>query len=194
MGTAARMRRSAASMAATTTAAESSGRTAIFAATSSVSGPTCSVRRWMTRSICGAHDSIAATMAASVTALADSPISRLFISVARITATLPSSTPTASDPAPSQRASPVIVVSVTPANAKISPASAAESSSSTAGSSGALACRMKLRRLRPARRRLVSAIAVRKEKASSTSAMASTPNATAGLVMCSGWAMRAMPS
>src|ERR1039458_9494033 len=73
MGTAARIRRSAASIPAAITAAVSFWRTAIFAATSSVSGPTCSVRIWITRSTSGPH-SMAVTIAASTPALADSDL------------------------------------------------------------------------------------------------------------------------
>ncbi len=89
--------------------------------------------------------SIAVTICRSAVLLADSPISRLLISTARITATIPSRTPMASDPTPSHLPLPVSADSPMPSSAKASPTSAAESSSSTAGSSGALACRMKLR-------------------------------------------------
>ena len=101
IGTAARTRRSAASIPAATVSARSYGRTAIFAATSRLSGPMCSVRRWMTRST-SVPSSSAATIARSTSVLADSPISRLLVSTARMTATQASNAPIASDPTPSQ--------------------------------------------------------------------------------------------
>src|SRR6202451_1206640 len=148
MGTAARTLRSAVSMPATTAAALWSRLTEIFAATSSVSGPRCRVRRCMTRSISG-PSSRAVTITRSTSAVADSPISRLLVSIARITAKQPSRTPMPSDPTPSQRSSRVTQVSTTPKRANVSPISAAESSSRTAGTSGALARRMKRTIRRP---------------------------------------------
>ena len=115
-----------------------------------------------------------------VSALADSPISRLFISTASTAATQPSSTPMASEPAPSQTPSPVITVSATPAVANTSPVSAAMSSSRMAGSSGALARRMNAVQLFRPRTSFVSCTAVRSEKLSRPIAMTSTTNATAG--------------
>ena len=144
------------------------------------------VRRWMTHSTSGPASS-AVTMSRSTSSPADSPISRLFISTARMTATQPSSTPIASDPAPSQASLPVITVSATPAVASNSPASAAMSSSRIAGSSGALARRMNASQLSPSRCSLDSRTAVRSEKLSSTMAIARTANATTGECTGSGW-------
>src|SRR6202161_4046546 len=127
MGTAARTLRSAVSMPATTAAALCSRLTAIFAATSSVSGPRCRVRSCMTRSTSG-PSSRAVTITRSTSAVADSPISRLLVSIARITAKDPSSTPMPSDPTPSQRSSWVTQVSTTPKRASVSPISAAADS------------------------------------------------------------------
>ena len=185
MGTACRTRRSAASIPVATRAALSAPLIAILAATSRLSGPMCSVRRWMTHCTSGPASS-AATMARSVSALADSPISRLFISTASTAATQPSSTPMASDPAPSHTPSPVITVSATPAMANTRPVSAAMSSSRMAGSSGALARRMNADQLLRPRTSLVSCTAVRSEKLSRPIAMTSTTNATTGELMCSG--------
>ena len=126
--------------------------------------------------------------------LADSPISRLFISTASTAATQPSRIPIAIDPAPSHLPLPVIVDSVTAISAKPRPISAAKSSSSTTGSSGALARRMKARQLIRPRDWFDWLIAVRNENASSTIATPSTANATTGESTSSGCLIRLMPS
>src|SRR5579875_1780253 len=193
IGTAARIRRSAASIAAAMLAAVSAGRTATFAATSSDAGPMCRVRRWMTRSIPGPA-SIAATIARCASGLAASPTSRLFISAASTTATAPRSAPIAREPAPSQRPSPVTVVTTSAMTAKASPVSAARSSSSTAGSSGAFACLMNARQLARPRVAFDSLMAVRNENASSPTATPSTTKPTTGDARRSGCAIRWTPS
>ena len=106
IGTAARTRFSAASMPATICAAVSSGRTATFAATTSESGPMCTVRRWMTRASSGPSSS-ALTIMRCMSGLADSPISRLLISTAKMAAAVASRIPMATEPAPSHRPLPV---------------------------------------------------------------------------------------
>ncbi len=86
--------------------------------------------------------SIAARISCWCSVVADSPISRLFISTTRITAMATSRIPIARVAAPSQAASPVTSVSVRPTRANSSPTSAPRSSSSTTGSSGLFERRM----------------------------------------------------
>jgi hypothetical protein len=147
----------------------------------------------MTCSIRGAS-SMAATIARWTSGLADSPISKLFISTASTAATQPSSAPIPIEPAPSHRPSPVTVDTVTAHNAKPRPISAAKSSRSTIGSSGAFACLMNA--LHGTRRRDLFdwLMAVRNEKASSAIATARTVKATAGESTFSGWMIRLIPS
>ena len=177
-GTAARTRSSAASIAVATSASERLAGIATFAATSSSSGPRCIVRRWITRSI--PPPVSAATIESITRGAADSPSSRLLISTTSTQATLPSSTPIAIEPTPSQRALPVSAASPTPTSAKTSPISAAKSSSSTTTSSGVFECRMKPNQLSAPLTLADSMIAVRNEKHSSTIATTSTTTATAG--------------
>ena len=77
-----------------------------FAATSSWSGPRCSVRRWMMRRTVGAP-SRACAIAVTSAGDADSPISRPFISIASRMAMTTSRKPMASEPTASQRGLPV---------------------------------------------------------------------------------------
>ncbi len=193
IGTAARTRCSAASMPAATWAAVSVARTAIFAATRIESGLMCTVRMWMTRSTSGPSSS-AATIFRCISALAASPISKLFISTARIAAAAASSTPMASEPAPSHWPLPVSADSVTPANANASPIRAARSSSRTTGSSGALVRRMKVPQFRSPRTLLASLTPVRSEKPSSTADRARTIRATRGERIGSGFRILCRPS
>ena len=193
MGTAARTRRSAASIPAVICSAVSLSRTAIFAATSTASGLMCTVRMWMTRTTSGPSSS-AAMIIRCMSGLADSPISRLFISTARMAAAVASSKPMASEPAPSHRPLPVSTDSATPANANASPIRAAMSSRRTTGSSGALVRRMKVPQLRSPRTWFASLIPVRSENASSTADRASTPKAIAGERTASGFRILCTPS
>ena len=70
----------------------------------SESGLMCTVRMWMTWTSSGPSSS-AATIRRCTSGLADSPISRLFISTARMAAAVASSRPMASEPTPSHRPS-----------------------------------------------------------------------------------------
>ncbi len=187
------MGRSASLILAAMVSASSPGWTPTLAATSSESGPTCSVRRCITCSNCE-PSSIAATMARCISGLADSPISRLFISTARTAATQPSSSPIAMDPAPSHRPSSVTVDKITAHNAKPRPIRAAKSSSSTTGSSGALARLMKAPHLTRPRDSFDWLMAVRNEKASRPIATPRTMNATTGETTFSGCVNRLTPS
>ena len=105
-------------------------------------------------------------MAATSSAVADSPSSSDFISVARMMAMVTSRRPIIAVPAASQRPLPVARVRTTPASAKTRPSRAPKSSSSTIGSSGALAVRTKPTQDRAPLCGRDSWIAVRKEKLS----------------------------
>ena len=141
VGTAARMRTSTSSMARASAANDRPGSRSTLAATSSSSGPRCRVRMWMSSSTDGAVR-MASAMASWSASLADSPMSRLFISVARTKAMTPSSRPIKVEPMPSQRPDPVMADRLTAIRAITRPTSAPESSSSRTGSSGAFERRM----------------------------------------------------
>ena len=89
-------------------------------------------------------------------------MSRLCISIIRMTAMTPSSTPIATVPMPSHTGSPVSIVSPTPASASTRPINAPVSSSSTTGSSGLRDVRMKRHQLTDPLSGRDSTIAVRK--------------------------------
>ena len=184
-GTAARRRCSAASIASATSAAVSRRPTAIFAATSSSSGPTCRVRRWMTRSMSGSS-ARAVRISASSSGSAPSPTSMLDTSKDRKTAITTSSTPIAIEPRPSQRPSPVTTAIVTPKRAKARPIRAPVSSSRTTGSSGWRASRTNCDSGLEPRDFFDSRKAVRSENDSSTMATNSTPKAHCGWLSSSG--------
>ncbi len=97
----------------------------ILAATSSSSGPRCWVRMCSRRVTLGSI-SMAAVMRCTSWSEADSPISRLFISMARIVAMTSSRMPMHSVPMPSHTASPVTSEVVTAARARTRPTSAPE--------------------------------------------------------------------
>ena len=177
IGSAARSARSAASMVAATSAAVAPGGTAIFAATSSSSGATCSVLRWMIRSMPGA-DATASRMRATDWGVAASPRSRLLTSMPRITATDTSSAPMTAEPTTSKYRLWVSSASPTPANATARPSRAARSSSRMTGSSGAFARRMNAHQLWSPRTLFVSMMAVRNESDSMTIARPSTISGT----------------
>ena len=153
----------------------------------------CTVRMWMTWASSGPSSS-AATIRRCTSGLADSPISRLFISTARMAAAVASSRPMASEPTPSHRPLPVSTDSPTPANANASPIRAAVSSSRTTGSSGDLVRRMKVPQLRSPRTLFASRMAVRSENPSSTADTASTMKAISGERISSGLMILCMPS
>ena len=112
-----------------------SGISSIFAPMSSSSGPMCSVRMWMRRFTLGST-SMAATIFCWSAVEAASPMSRPFISIARITAMTMSRTPMASVPTPSHTGSSVTWAMLTAARARTRPTRAPKSSSRTTGSSG----------------------------------------------------------
>jgi hypothetical protein len=117
---------------------------------------------WMIRST-PAPARTAFSILTSSSGLAPSPSSRLFVSMARMTAMTTSSRPIPAVPTPSQTPLPVISVSVTPKSAKTRPISAPASSSSTTGSSGAFARRTYVTHEVLPRVWFDSTIAVRKE-------------------------------
>ncbi len=125
---------------------------------------------------------------------AASPIRRLFISIASTTATTPSKTPIAIEPAASKRGSPVQIARPMPSAAIAKPVSAARSSSNTTGSSGLLVWRMNATHDSPRRTRFASRCAVRNEPVSSASETASTISAQTGLSSSSGLRNLSMPS
>ncbi len=129
-----------------------------------------------------------------MSALAASPINKLFISTARMPAAVASSAPMASEPAPSHLPSPVNTDSATPANANTSPIRAAMSSRRTTGSSGALVRRMKVPQLRLPRTVFASLIPVRSENASNTADRARTPKAIRGECTVPGFSILCTPS
>ena len=146
-GTASRTRPSASSMARATPSIGRPGATAIFAATSSSSGPMYCVRMWMTRCT-ESPASRPDTILSSTGAETPSPISRLFISMIRMTAMTPSRMPMAMVPSASKTGLPVTTDSPTPSRARTSPIRAPKSSSSTTGSSGTLDWRMNCHQVR----------------------------------------------
>ena len=136
--------RSAASIVAATSSADAPGRTPILAATRSSSGPRCRVFMWMIDSTPSVPAS-AASIRRWASRLADSPSSRLLVSMARITATATSRRPIRAVPATSKYWLPVTRLRVTPSSAKARPMRAARSSSRITGSSGCLARRTNVR-------------------------------------------------
>ena len=115
--------------------------TPTFAATRSSSGPRCRVLRWMIRSMPSVPRR-ASAIRSSASTEADSPSSRLLVSMASTIATATSSRPISAVPATSNHRFWVIRESPTPRSAKKRPISAAKSSSRMTGSSGCFARRM----------------------------------------------------
>ncbi len=165
----------------------------IFAATSSSSGPRCSVRRWMTRVMCG-DSARAPRMAATIAGVAASPTSIAWVSTATITATASSRMPIARVPTASQTGSPVTMVRPMPASANTRPTSAARSSISTTGSSGARAAWMNSHQEAAPLTCRASATAVRRENPSSAVATSRMTIATSALSSSWGWRSFATPS
>ena len=128
-------RSSVALIAATSWSAPSVDAYSIFAPTRISSGPMCSVRMWISWST-WSLDSIAATIAERMSADADSPISRLFISITSTIAITINNRPMLIEPTASHRASSVVCAITTPPSARSNPVSAPTSSNSTTGSSG----------------------------------------------------------
>ena len=141
IGSTARIDDSAASIAAAISVAEASRWTATLAATRSSSGPRCMVLRWTIRSMPSVARR-ASAIRSSASTEADSPSSRLLVSIASTTATATSSSPISAVPATSNHRFWVISDSPTPSSAKTRPTSAAKSSSRITGSSGCFARRM----------------------------------------------------
>ena len=159
-----------------------------LAPTSSSSGPMCWVRMWISLVTLGSISMAAAIRCWSVSDAA-SPMSRPFISIARMMAMTTSSTPMLRVPMPSQRASSVTTVADTATRAKIRPTNAPRSSSSTTGSSGCLERWMKPHQLMPGSlARLDSTTAVRNEALSNTMATSRMPMAIDG--DSSSWGLR----
>lgn len=181
IGTAARMRASAALMASATSVAVSWPSTAILAATSSSSGPRCRVRMWITR-VTTSPSTTAAAIFSTSSVPAASPSSRDLVSAASTIAMMISRTPIHRVPMPSQTPSPVSRAMPTPARARTRPTSAPRSSSRTTGSSGALARLMNWPHDSVPRISFDSLIAVRNEKLSAMIAKTRTPT---GQYQCS---------
>src|SRR5690625_2614802 len=176
IGTLARIRASAPSIATATSAAVAPSSTATFAATSTRSWPRCMVRRWMRLGI--PCSTTAASIASWCSGSAASPSSMEFISTARNEAMTTSSTPMAAEPIASQRPSLVIRVIDTPNSASTRPTSAPMSSSRMTGSSGDRDRRTKRNSGVVPRTWFASRTAVRSEKLSITIATTSTSTGT----------------
>ncbi|OLT15763.1 hypothetical protein BJF78_16135 [Pseudonocardia sp. CNS-139] len=143
---------------------------------------------------CTSPVSIADVIVESTGGAAPSPMSRLFISMIRMIAITPSSTPMEIVPNASKTGSPVSTLSPTPSSARTRPTSAPRSSSSTTGSSGTFDWRMNCHHVLSPLSGRDSWIAVRKEKISSTIATTRITTATIGDVSSSGCASFSMPS
>jgi Ca-activated chloride channel family protein len=176
-GSALRMSTSSASIACASSATDRLWSNSILAATTISSGPSCSVRRWMHR--CTSRLArIAVPMRATTSGRADSPTSRLPISITSTIATATSSAPIATLPAPSQRELPVACAMRMPANASERPMSAAKSSRITTGKSELFVLRMNRHHDSPSGRTAFASFrAVRSEKPSMTAAPSSTMTA-----------------
>ncbi|OIQ69409.1 hypothetical protein GALL_489890 [mine drainage metagenome] len=176
IGTAARVRASASSIAWATSAAVAAPGTSIFSATSSSSGPRCIVRRWITEDTPGPTN--ATRIRSTTSRAADSPSSRDRVSTESTTAMITSRMPIPAVPPASHRPSPVASVMLTPPRASTSPTSAPKSSRSTTGSSGAFAPRMNATQDWDPRNRFDSATAVRNENPSMPAAASRTTTGT----------------
>ena len=173
---------------------DSPGISSILAPTSSSSGPMCWVRMWIRRCTLGSISMAAAIFSWSVT-LADSPMSRPFISIASTMAMPIRSRPIDSVPMPSHRGSPVMCETVTAVRAMTRPTRAPRSSSRTTGSSGCLVRRMKPHQLSCGSLTAEDSMtAVRNDHSSSTIATSRMPMATFTDSSSWGWRIFSTPS
>lgn len=93
------------------------------------------VRRWITLSM-PSVPATASRIARFAAGVADSPSTRLLVSIARMIAITTSSSPISAVPATSKYWLPVSSINVTPRKARLSPTSAPRSSRRITGSSG----------------------------------------------------------